>query len=216
MVTAMGPPLPHCGSIVRLEPLTEKVSAEGPTDKGTAEMQEGGMEVVAAFEADEQASVAVQPGKVALDDPAVTTEFGAGLDALAGDARGDAATTEAGPPFPRVIRLVGMELVGAATRATSGRLDRWDGVNRVQELGALVDVRSRLEADQGDAPALAHQMIFRSWLAAIGWVRPHGLGGRPPFFPPLAGIVELAMLARLQSSRSASPKRSSSTRCNSH
>jgi len=37
------------------------------------------VEVVAAFEANEEASIAVQPGEVSLDDLTMVTEFGAGL-----------------------------------------------------------------------------------------------------------------------------------------
>ena len=57
-------------------------------------MEEGGVEIIAALEADEQAAVAMQPGKIPLDHPAVSAEFGLGLDALAGDAGGDAARSE--------------------------------------------------------------------------------------------------------------------------
>ena len=73
------------------------------------------MEVVAAFEANEESTVLVQPGEVPFDDPAMATEFGAGLDALAGDARRDAPAPEAGASLTGIVRLVGMELVGAAS-----------------------------------------------------------------------------------------------------
>jgi hypothetical protein len=64
--------------------------------------------------------------------------------------------------------------------------------------------------------AVSPQMVLGPRFAAIGRIGAHGLGRRPPFLSPLAGTVELSMLARLQSIRSASPRRSRSTRCNSH
>ena len=39
-------------------------------------MEEGGVEIVPALVADEEAAVAVQPGEVALDNPAVPSELG--------------------------------------------------------------------------------------------------------------------------------------------
>jgi len=178
-------------------------------------MEEGGVQIVAALEANEEATVAVQPGKVAFDDPAVTTEPGGGVEAGAGDPRGDVSATERVASGAAMVGLVGVELGWTSARSATGALDGWDGVDGSEEHRPLVDVGGRLKARQRDALTIAHQMILRSWLAAIGRVRPHGLGRRPPFFTPLAGIVELSMLARLQSIRSASPRRSSSVRCSS-
>ena len=178
-------------------------------------MEKGGVQIVATLEANEETTIAVQPGKVAFDDPAVPTEPGRGVEAGAGDPWGGMSATESVASGAAMVRLVGVELGWTSARSTTGALDGWAGLDGIEEHRPLVDVGGRREAHQRDAPTVADQMIFRSWLAAIGRVRPHGLGGRPPFFTPLAGIVELSMLARLQSIRSASPKRSSSVRCNS-
>lgn len=51
------------------------------------------MEIVAPFVADEEAAVAVQPGKGALNDPAMSPELRLGLDAWASDTRGDVSAT---------------------------------------------------------------------------------------------------------------------------
>jgi hypothetical protein len=58
-------------------------------------VEEGGVEVVAAFVADEEAPIAVEPGEGALDAPTVPAGPGAGLDALAGDAREDVRCSRA-------------------------------------------------------------------------------------------------------------------------
>ena len=172
------------------------------------------MEIVPALVADEEAAVAVQPGEVALDNPAVPSELGAGIDAGAGDPRGDVAASEGVTSGATVVGLVGVQLGRSPAWSSAWAFDRRDGVDRIEEHRPLVDVRGRLEADQRDAPAVAHQVVLRPWLAAVGGVRTDRLGRRPPFFSPLAGTVELSMLARLQSIRSAAPKRSSSVRCN--
>lgn len=172
------------------------------------------MEIVAPLEANEKSSVAVQPGEVAFDDPAMAAERGAGLDTLASNAWGDVPTAEGSTPRAGLIRLVGVELVRASTRSAAWALDGRDLVNEIQEHGALVDVRASQAADQRDALPLAHHMVLRPWSAAISRARADVLGRWPPFFAPLAGTVELSMLARLQSIRSALPNRSRSTRCN--
>ena len=174
------------------------------------------MEIVPSLEADQQASVAVQPGEVALDDPAVTAEPGLGVDTLAGDPWGDATPSEGGAPLAGIVGLVGVELVGAAPWPTPRALDRRDRVDHVEEDGALVDVRRRLKADERDPLPVTREVVLRPWFAAVGGVRPHGLGRRPPFSTPLAGIVVLSTLTRLQSIRSASPRRSSSARCSAY
>src|SRR5262245_10880415 len=69
-------------SLERLsKPLREGIEA----DEGTAEGEEGVMDVRPALIADGQPPEAVEPGQRALDDPAVPTEALAGVDALAGD-----------------------------------------------------------------------------------------------------------------------------------
>jgi hypothetical protein len=179
-------------------------------------MEEGRVEVVASLEADEQAAVAMEPGEVPLDDPAVSAELGLGLDALAGDARGDAATTKGATPRTGIVRLVSMELVGTTAWSSAWLLDRRDRIDHVEEDRALVDVRGRLEAGEGDPLPITRDVILRPWFATVGRARPHRLGRRPPFFTPFAGIVVLSTLTRLQSIRSASPSRSSSTRCSAY
>src|SRR5215208_7044691 len=99
------------------------------------------MEVGVPFVADGEASAAVEPGDGALDDPAMTPELRAGLDALAGDAAEDAPASEVGAAPSAVVRLVGVELAGAHAWATGARsLDRLDALRQVLEDGAVVDV----------------------------------------------------------------------------
>lgn len=89
------------------------------------------MNVVAPPVADHEALPQVQPRVRALDDPAVAPEALARLDLRARDAGGDAAPLERAPVAARVVALVGVEFVGAATRASDLAADRRD---RVDEL----------------------------------------------------------------------------------
>lgn len=61
------------------------------------------------FVADSQAAVAGEPGDGAFDLPAVSAEAVAGVDAAAGDARGDAALAEPGSVGGGVVGFVGAE-----------------------------------------------------------------------------------------------------------
>ncbi len=174
------------------------------------------MEIVAAFVADEEASVAVEPGERALHDPPVAAEFRLGVDARASDARSDVPAPQGVAPGAPGVGFVGMQFRGASAWATMRSLDRRDRVNGVQQDGPLVDIGGRLEADEGDALSLGYQMVLGARFAPVGGVRADRLGRWPPIFSPFAGTVELSMLARLQSIRSASPRRSNSARCSSH
>ena len=138
------------------------------------------MEIVSALIANEEATVALQPGDVALDDPAMPSELGAGVDARASDPWGDVAVAEGVTPGAAVVGLIGVRLGRSSAWVSARALARRDGVEGREEHGPLVDVRRRLEADQRDAPAVAHQVVLRPRLASIGRVRADRLGWWSP------------------------------------
>jgi hypothetical protein len=63
-------------------------------DEAAGEVKEGFVDVGAAFVADAEASVLVQPGEGALDDPALAAESGSVWCVAFGDERPDAAGAE--------------------------------------------------------------------------------------------------------------------------
>jgi hypothetical protein len=73
-----------------------------------------------------------------------------------------------------------------------------------------VDVGRREPDRERDALPVDHNMALAARFAAIRWIRADLLVGTAP---PLAATLEPSRLARDQSIRSASPSRSSSTRC---
>src|SRR5919204_5702271 len=92
-----------------------------PADEGRSQRQEGLVEAIVAFVADQQTAVAVQPGEGPFGYPAVPAQALAGVDQAAGDARDDVPPSERGPVLVGVVGLVGVQLVGAtAWPARSG------------------------------------------------------------------------------------------------
>src|SRR5207249_8016851 len=97
---------------------------------------QGGVALVAY----QQAAIAVQPGEVALHDPAVAPEPLARLDAAAGDPRGDAAAAERRAVATGSVAQVRVQLGGPPARAAGtagGLLERRDGVDQAFQHGAL-------------------------------------------------------------------------------
>jgi hypothetical protein len=93
------------------------------TDQGTAQGQEGLMDIEATFVPNRQPPVAIEPRQGALDHPAVPTQARAGVDAFAGDAHLDMSTVQEPPATGEIVGLVGMELAWSfapVSRTASG------------------------------------------------------------------------------------------------
>jgi len=78
--------------------------------RGGGESEEGEEVAGFAFVAEGESAAAEQPGQGGLDDPAVPAEALAGLDAGAGDPRGDAALAQERAQLGGVVGLVGVQL----------------------------------------------------------------------------------------------------------
>jgi hypothetical protein len=186
-------------------------------EEGTAEVEEGKVDVAAPFPADGQASMPIEPGEGALDDPAVTSEALAGLDPRARDPGGDAARAEGAAVRPGSVRFVRMEFGGATTRPAglpSRPADGLDSLDQGREERAVVDIRRREPDREWGALAVDHPMPLGARFAPIRRIRADVLaGGSVASAPPLAGTVALSALTRDQSIWSASPRRSSKVVC---
>ena len=106
-----------------------------------------------------------------------------------------------------IIGFVGMEFVRPAPRATPPMSHRRHSIERGCEHQAVVPVSSTQADPERCARPVDHNMALRARFAAIRRVR---AGGRAPRF---AAIEEESSAARLQSSLSASARRSSRMRC---
>jgi len=160
------------------------------------------MDVGSSLVANFQAPVAVQPGVRSFDDPAMTAKSVLGLNALASNPRDDSAATQQLLVSFRLVSLVGMELVGAFARPTATTLDRRNRIQTLSEHRGLVDVGGRQQDRERDPLPVDHKMALRALFAAIRRI----LSGF--FAPPGEATVEASIETRLQSMRSAWPRRS--------
>ena len=164
------------------------------------------MNIGAALVADSQAAEAIQPSQRALDHPAMPAEAFAGIDAFAGDADPDVTLGQGPAAAGIVVALVGMQLGGAFAPLASRRLDRRDGIEQRIEDHRVVAIGPRQQRGEREAAALDHNMALRSRFPPIRRV------GTDEDAPLLAGMLALSRATRLQSRRSAAPRRSSSSR----
>lgn len=155
-------------------------------------MVEGGEDVGAALVADGEAAEAGKPSQGALDDPTVSAQALAALDAAAGDARND------GPPSQRlsaegeIIALVGMQLDWASSWAARALPDRRYGIDHLLQQLAIVPVGWRNPQSQGDAVGIDEDVALGARFAAVRRVRPGRLA------PLFAGTAALSTAARSQ------------------
>jgi hypothetical protein len=156
---------------------------------------------------DFQPTVPIQPTVRPLHCPTMPPQLLRRLNAFAGDAWRDAAPSQSSSFLPRVIGFVGLQLRRALARATTGVLDRADGIEGFFHHLDVVRVGSRDSHRQRDPLAFDHQVAFRALFAAIRRILP---GSIAPF---CAGTADESSDARDQSILSASPSRSSSTWC---
>jgi hypothetical protein len=166
------------------------------------------MDVGTTLVADDESAKAMHPGEASFDDPAVASESLRRFDATTGDARDDVPGSAGGSRSARVVRLVGMQLVGSEARASDGRRDRRHGVQQRFEQMGVGDVgRAQLDGEW-DALAIDEKVVLGAGPAAIRRVRADLIGA--PFF---AGTFEPSIAARDQSIAPWAPSSSSTTRC---
>src|ERR687883_371521 len=101
------------------------------------------VDVVTLLVAHPQASEALLPTERALDHPAVAAQPRAALDAAAREARRDASLSKPAAQSPVIIRLVGVQLLGALPRATAPSAHRLYSVHRLNHPLAVRHVRLR-------------------------------------------------------------------------
>ena len=92
------------------------------------------------FIANAEAPELVDPGKGALDDPAVSPEALAALDAAAGNARFDPTGAKVVAAAFEVVAFVGVELRGPFAGSPARLTDRVDRVDGCRQGHAVVPV----------------------------------------------------------------------------
>src|SRR3712207_5137628 len=175
-------------------------------------MEERFVDVVPPLVAYRQPAVARKPRQRAFHHPPVPSQPLTRVDPAPGDARLYAPPSQSLPAAGGVVALVGMQLLGALARpagTTTRPLDRLDGVHRLLKDLRVVDVCGAEHYRERDAPSVRNNVALRARFAFIRRIGPGLLA------PLLADTLAESKEARSQSIRSASPRRSKSTRCSS-
>ncbi len=98
------------------------------------------MDVCAAFVADGEPSVAIEPRECALHDPAVTAQPLAGVDHAARNASLDPAPAQVSSAEGVVAGFVGVEFFGSAPWTTFGTADWRNGLKHFLKEKTVVPV----------------------------------------------------------------------------
>jgi hypothetical protein len=148
--------------------------------------------------ADLQTSKLVQPSQSALHNPARFAQAAAVRRQLSRDQAANAACCKQLAMCLRVVGPVALNTVRSTARAPRLAAHRWYAFNQWQQLRDIVMVGSGQDDIQRDTTCFRDDMVLRTRLTAIGWVR-------SSFFPPCAARTEeLSTTAREKSSFSAS------------
>jgi hypothetical protein len=118
------------------------------------------VDVVAAFVADAQAAVLVQPGDRALDHPTLLAEPGTVLSLAPGDPGLDAATAQLALALAGVVGAVAVELAWSAARAPASAAHRRDRVHQRDHLRDVVTVAAGQRDREWRAAATSDQVVL--------------------------------------------------------
>ena len=129
-------------------------------DQGAADCEEGFVDVVAAFVADAEAPVLVQPGDRALDDPALLAEPGAVPGLRPGDLRLNVAAAQLDAALARVVGAVAVEPFRAAAGTAAAAAHRRDRIHERDHLGDVVAVAAGQFDRQRRAAAAGDQVML--------------------------------------------------------
>ena len=155
------------------------------------------MDLVERLVADRQAPELGAPVEGTLDNPAMSPQSLAGLDAVAGGPHTNAPSSQEARTAGDVIRRIGMQRVRSLAPLTTRTQNRWDCIDQVREHDAVMAVGAR----QADG----------EWGCPLGSAETRRIGtGR--WVPLLAGILALSRQARCHSIWLAAPRSSSSSR----
>ena len=166
------------------------------------------MDVCAAFVADAQAAVLVQPADRALDDPALFAETGAVRLFRPWDGGADPAGTQFLPVAAGVVGAVAEQPLRPAARPAALATHRRDRIHERQQLEDVVLVAAGEGERERCAPSAGQRMVlgaapgavYRAWTGLLA--------------PPTARMCELSITARDQSIRSAWCNFASNNSCN--
>jgi hypothetical protein len=165
------------------------------------------MNVIEPFISYPQSAKPIQPRSGPLYYPSVAAQPLTAVNEAASYARLYPSSTKLPTQRLRVIRLVGVQLRGPLPRPASQLANRLYSIKAFKHHPSVMHVRSANDYRERYAFSFDHKMALRARFSAI---RRIGAGSCPPFG---AGTLNESTDARLQSSLSASERRSSNAWC---
>ena len=163
------------------------------------------MDVGAAFVADPQSAMLVQPGDGAFDDPTLLAETRAVLGTLLGDQRPYLSPPQVVARGLPLVAAVADDAGGAPFRPAAFAAHGRDRLDERDQFEAVVAVGRGEQESERDTARVGDQLVLGAALAPIDRAR---TGLEPP---KTAGTCEESTTARDQSIRSASCSFASST-----
>lgn len=137
------------------------------------------MDVGATFVAHGEAAKQMKPCDGSLHDPAVATEPFARFDSASRDPSRDVREATGDAAEGVIVRLVGMKLVRASARPTTGPLDAGHALEHRDGHLAVVEVGARDVDCERHATGVDDHVVLGACFATIGRVRARFLA--PPF-----------------------------------
>jgi hypothetical protein len=137
------------------------------------------VDLVEAVGAQEQAAAVVEPGKGALDDPAVAAEPGSVSALAACDHRLDAELCEQAPVLVVVVAAIGEQPLWSLARPAGFAANGRHAIEQLEQLGDVVSVRAGERPGERDASAVYEEMVLAAGAAAVDRA---GTRFRAPFF----------------------------------
>lgn len=156
-----------------------------------------------SFVADDETPELIDPSEGSLDNPAVSAEVFAALEAAPGDAGRDASGAQVAPAAVKIVAFVGVEFVRSVAGSTAPLADRMNRVHDISQRHAVVAVGAGQDESKRDAGPINQDVSLRARLAAVGRVRADRIA------PFLAATDEESTDARDQSISPARLRRSS-------
>jgi len=176
-------------------------------DEAAGDGEEGFVDVGAAFVAQAQAAVLVEPGDGAFDDPALSAEAGAVRAVLAGDQCFDPERSQFVEDTVVVVAAVTEDALGSALGRSGLAAHGWDRTDEVEQLACVWPVGGGQDRGERNPVRVADQVVLAAGFAPVDRAR---TGFEAPFS---AGRNDESTTARDQSILSASRNLASIVSC---
>lgn len=150
-----------------------------PADKGATEFQERFVNVSSTIEANTKTTEVVEPRVSAFNHPAEFPQTAAMFSTTLRDHRLDAALAKSLTMRVGIVATIGIDDLGLLKRPAAHAANRRDRVNKRQQLGNVVAVRTGQDHADGNAVCVDEDVVFGTgsrdpWGSGQFFARPNG------------------------------------------